>query len=310
MNYSRTIGFALRFIVTFGISYWVWTQLQTSNGAPLEKIKLAPKWAMTLPAAVIMFNTVVHALRLQILFAAADRPISFFKLFDAILKGHFVGLVLPMGGSDLVKMSYLSRVTSASLATGILGLARLLEMIPWGGALIFGGCMLLTFNLGLGILALGCGGLLLLMCGIGIWMSQRNLSAWVNRYPRFFRFVSQLESALHLIGGQRSPIAQVTLLGLCFLVMNTFCLWGLCHAFQNPLSVLDVLTMFPLIDFLVSLPISLNGVGVRETVYPLLLETFDFKLELALAVAWTRWTGELFRAAVGGVLFWLDRAKD
>ena len=77
----------------------------------------------------------------------------------------------------------------------------------------------------------------------------------------------------------------------------------LCEAFDEPLLFLEVLTLFPLIDFLVSLPISLNGVGVRESVYPLLLASHGLGMDVALAVAWTRWTGEIFRAGVGGILF-------
>ena len=308
MRTRKAIVFVLRLAVTVGISYWVWNRLQVSDEAPLEQMKLVPVWAMVLPALVILVNTLIHAIRLQILFSAASQPIPLVKLLNAILKGHFVGLVLPMGGADLVKVTYLSKLAGgASLAAGILGLARLLEMMPWGMALIIGGGVLLDLELSLGILALGCGVLLLVVCGVGIWLSQRNLSAVFDRTPRLKQFVRRLEDGLHQVGRQLGPLVWVTLLGIGFLMMNTFCLWGLCIAYQSPLTVLEVFTLFPLIDFLVSLPISLNGVGIRETVYPMLLKVFEFKLELALAVAWTRWTGELCRAALGGVLFWMDR---
>jgi hypothetical protein len=50
------------------------------------------------------------------------------------------------------------------------------------------------------------------------------------------------------------------------------------------------------------LPVTLSGVGVREGVFVHALARFGATEELAVAIALTRWTGELGRAAVGGLM--------
>lgn len=52
---------------------------------------------------------------------------------------------------------------------------------------------------------------------------------------------------------------------------------------------------------------TISGVGVREGVMARALAPYGAAPTLAVAIALTRWTGELGRAALGGVLLWVDR---
>ena len=308
MKGTKKIFLFLRLLVTVGVSWWVWTRLEGNGNTPFELILSHPSWIFAVPAAVIAVNTLIHTLRLWLLFKASAQVISFKTILSAILKSHFIGLVLPVGGADLIKISYLSNVAGSSLAAGMLGLARLLEMIPWGGALLFGGLVLWRMDWMLGVSAIGCGVALLFICASGLWFSQQKISHWSRVPQRIRNFVERLEAGLQSIGRQPMVLWRVSALGICFLGMNTLCIFVLCRVYAHPMRVLDVLTLFPFVDFMVSLPISLNGVGIRESVYPMLLSFYGLGMDIALAIAWTRWTGELFRAGVGGILFLIDRS--
>ena len=56
-------------------------------------------------------------------------------------------------------------------------------------------------------------------------------------------------------------------------------------------------------DTVIALPVTINGIGLRESTFEILLAPLSVGGELAVAVALTRWVGELQRAAVGGILF-------
>jgi hypothetical protein len=72
----------------------------------------------------------------------------------------------------------------------------------------------------------------------------------------------------------------------------------------------DVMALAPAADTVIALPVTINGIGLRESAFEILLEPLNVSAELAVAVALTRWVGELQRAGIGGVLFLIgDRVE-
>ena len=69
------------------------------------------------------------------------------------------------------------------------------------------------------------------------------------------------------------------------------------------LPFLDVMALAPAADAVIALPLTINGIGLRESAFEILLQPLNVAGEIAVAVALTRWVGELQRAGVGGVLF-------
>ena len=92
-------------------------------------------------------------------------------------------------------------------------------------------------------------------------------------------------------------------LALPFVVINVLTIKILAVGMDVPLSIESIFLLFPTADALVSLPVSINGVGVREAVFSHILTGLGLSAELALTLAWCRWTGELGRAGLGGLLF-------
>ena len=84
--------------------------------------------------------------------------------------------------------------------------------------------------------------------------------------------------------------------------INCLNVWLIGLAFGLSWRYDDVLGLIPAADALISLPVTLSGVGVREGVFVHALARFGATEELAVAIALTRWTGELGRAAVGGLI--------
>ena len=76
-----------------------------------------------------------------------------------------------------------------------------------------------------------------------------------------------------------------------------------------PLRISRVLALVPAADVLIWLPISIGGVGVRESAFAMALGPWGVPVASAVAIAITRWTGELARGAIGCML-WVLKTQD
>ena len=89
-----------------------------------EAMRGAPPWVWALPFSMLMCVSAIHALRLRILLGGIGVSCRWATAMGAILRGQFVGLVLPRGGGDLARLAWLSRHTGRSDAVVAVGVGR------------------------------------------------------------------------------------------------------------------------------------------------------------------------------------------
>ena len=127
----------LRVVATVLIVGWVLDGIQP--GQSWKAMREAPLWVWFVPAILLLMVSMIHALRLRILFGGLQVSCGYGAALSAILRGQFVGLVLPRGGGDVARLAWLSRHTGRSDAVVAVGLAaRLLELTPWMLLLFYG----------------------------------------------------------------------------------------------------------------------------------------------------------------------------
>ena len=115
-------------------------------GAALEVLRAAPWWAFGLPMVLLIGNTLLHGFRLYLL-APEPRP-GPSPFFRVALIGNFAGLFLPSGGGEAAKVVALAReVGGYDRAVTVLGVVRLMELVPWGLLLAWGGVAVLPGRL-------------------------------------------------------------------------------------------------------------------------------------------------------------------
>jgi uncharacterized membrane protein YbhN (UPF0104 family) len=94
----------------------------------------------------------------------------------------------------------------------------------------------------------------------------------------------------------------VTLLAFPFALINGLVVWIVLVAYGIDMSYAEVLAVIPAADTLISLPITVSGLGVREGIFVYVLAPWGADEAVAVAAGFTRWTGELGRALAGGLL--------
>ncbi|MFT5683214.1 MAG: uncharacterized membrane protein YbhN (UPF0104 family) [Myxococcota bacterium] len=289
--------------MTIAAVAWIGSRIEP--GEALDHLRAAPAWAYLVPIVLMLINAWIHAVRVQILLSAIGVSARQSAILGAILRAGFIGLVLPTGGSEVAKVAWLTRVTGESEAavTALVGV-RVLELLPWAGLLIFGLSRgLLTTNPLIGASALFFAIAFLGVVGLTA-IGARSSPALARRIPgRVGDFAVRCALALSRVKDRPGHVLAALLLAVPFALINCLSILVALRGHGIGLSYVEVLALFPAADTLISLPVTISGVGVREGVFAHALAPWGVAESLAVAASLTRWTGELGRAAVGGILF-------
>lgn len=278
--------------------------------AALARVAAAPRWVLVVPALLLLCNSGLHALRIRVLVGGAGVRPPVHRLYAAFLKASFFGLALPSGGTEVAKVGFLRQELGRfDLPVAALFVARLLELLPWTLLLLWG----LAWGLPAHDPLLGTTAMVFIAIFSGVLgvalIGVRYGSRAAARLPgRLGRFAGDVARAVGQVGEARR-LVLAGLLAVPFALVNGLVVFVLTSAFGLPLGYPDVLALVPAADTVISLPVTVSGIGVREGVFVHILAPFGADEATAVAIAVLRWSGELGRASVGGLLFLLDGSR-
>ena len=182
-------------------------------------------------------------------------------------------------------------------------MARILDLVPWLLMLLWGlasGALLSSPPLlaSASIFSVLFSGVLVVSALLGVF--GRPLA---SRLPIFRERALQVADAVKLLGRSPRLLVAVTVLGLGVGGLNVLSVLVVATALGAELPVHHAIGVVPAMDTLISLPVTISGVGLREGVFVVAFEPRGLGRDAAVAAAWTRWSGEILRALVGGALF-------
>lgn len=304
----RGLGLLIRVLLTALALGWLMTVVDPLRA--LERIGEAPTYVLVVPSLLLLCNSLLHALRMRVLLGGAGLKPPLLRLYAAFLKAAFFGLVLPSGGAEVAKVGFLrAELGRADLPLAALLIARLLELVPWTLLLIWG----LVWGLRekdplLGNTALLFVGIFLCVLVLAVLAVRRGARLAGLLPGRVGRFAVDVALAFEQIREPRR-ILLAGLLAFPFALVNGLVVYVLTRAYGLDLAYTDVLALIPAADAVISLPITVSGLGLREGMFVHLLAPYGANEATAVAIGVLRWSGELGRAAVGGVLFLLQGGR-
>jgi hypothetical protein len=228
---------------------------------------------------------------------------------------HFAGMFFSIGlpsliGGDAIKAFWASRKSGRPLSDGIASVIQdralgLSVLLSYGTAAAFlcplkwHGMPLPLFYL---ILWAGAAALTVL-----VWRSERISRRWLRPGAasiagRALRRLAEFHRALALLRLPPGAAAQVLLLSLCNSALVILIVQQVCIALRERPATLGIASVVPLADILMMLPVSLSGLGIRESAYVQLLPLLGITAESALAVALTS-SALLILRNLAGLLF-------
>lgn len=234
---------------------------------------------------------VLGAARWWLLLQATGTSVSFWSILPVYYLGAFFNATLPTGvGGDAIRTIYLTRrgmdlkaLIASAIMDRFLGLVALVAFVGCGSLFLPESLLTDTQKAGIAVAALFLTGLLLALISRSVLQrlgekSEGSPRTWLKH--------------IHAIGEvwlRFSQTPKTVLVALILSVLNQLFVIAAYIALGShlvlPLAVTDYLVIIPLVFLAANAPISVGGLGVRETALVSLLLAYGAAKEAAVALS-------------------------
>jgi len=274
-------------------------------GEAMEAIRQIDLFAFVVAFLLFLIGVFIRAYRWQGLLEAVQLHVPLRRLVALYFVGSFFNTFLPTGvGGDVVRMYELSRHSHrAPESVGTVFVDRLAGLVVLFGlalaALPFSEG-LITAGLRVVILAVAGGGIL------AVWLLfQRSWTdrvlGWLPLGEKIRGKIMDLYQAVHACG--TGAMGRALGVSVLFNLLLISVIAVLAFGLGIRVSLWYYLLFVPLISFSLTLPISISGLGVRETTFVLLFGQAGVERPQAFALSLAFYGVTVATGLVGGVLY-------
>lgn len=314
---KKTLLTILQIAVTIGLLWWVF-HVPERRSEMAAALRMADWWWLAVGLGVFFLLTVLATARWKILLAVQDIKIGWLRVWQLFMIGMFFNLfMLGSTGGDVVKMFLAMRETPRNKAAALLSvfMDRVIGML----ALIFLSVVFLYFRYDLLSHTEGSSALL----NVLLWLLAAALVTivgmfvvagfgWVHCLPAWTPMrgrLVEIAAACHLYAkGWRLTIwaflVSFPLFGLFF--TSFYCA---ARAFTDQIGLVDVFSVMPIVAVITAIPISVSGIGVRESLFVSLLAPFGVTAAIATLISVAGFLINTAGSLAGGVVFLFYRSS-
>lgn len=155
------------------------------------------------------------------------------------------------------------------------------------------------------------GGVFLALTGLTAVSTLPAFGRWAEKFVSRFPFAERLrlKDWVHSFRFKvRHPglLAVVFLLSFLIQFVDIYAFRLVGAAIQLPVKFSDLLLFVPLLYLAILLPLSVNGIGIRESVFVIFASSWGITSADAVAFSLTVFALNLAGSLVGGVIYWFD----
>ena len=276
-----------------------------------------PLWFYLASFGLLVVGQALYVFKWKLVLAGMGHRVTFWRLAEQYLLGTFFNNFLPtMIGGDAARVYYLGRQEGyATIATSVLvdrGLG-FLSMALWGSALVWWlGVTTPAFVVARRVLTVLC---LVLAAGLAASLVFRLAPAvsLLRRWPLLGRVAEMLE----LVRKRGRPLRRRPGVIVAVLVAGFLYFVPLGWSYQTYFRLAGgvtvpyqaILLVLIAIGVLANIPVSVNGIGLREQLHYLLFASLGVSKELAVGISVIVFSQFLILSAVGGLLWIRLRAR-
>jgi hypothetical protein len=314
---KKTLLTMLQLAVTIGLLWWVFHDPERRREM-LGAVKLADWRWLGAGVGVFFLCTIVATARWKILLAVQNIHMTWLRTWQLFMIGMFFNLfMLGSTGGDVVKMFLTMREARDNKAAALLSvfMDRVIGML----ALIFLSVGFLYFRYDLLNHAEGSSTLLnLLLWLLGaalitiLGMFAVSGLGWVHYLPQWTPLrgrIVEISAACHMYAkGWRLTIwALLISFPLFGMFFTTF--YCAARAFTDLLGVVDIFSVMPIVAVITAIPISVSGIGLRESLFVSLLAPFGVGAAIATLISVTGFLINTLGSLAGGIVFLFYRSS-
>lgn len=257
----------------------------------------------------------LQSFRWKLLLRAWDISQRFAALFRWIMAGLFFNNFLPGSlGGDAYRLYAGGRDTGK--VEDVAATIFFERVLSYGSLVTLGlGALSMRFDLRSDWLFwLLLGGVFLVFAGIMAVSTLPAFGRWMEAFAGRFPFAERLrlKDWVHSFRFKaRHPglLAGVFLISFLIQFADVFAFRLVASALQLPVKLGDLLLFVPLLYLAILLPLSFNGIGVRESVFVIFASAWGITSADAVAFSLTVFALNLAGSLVGGLIYWFDRSN-
>jgi uncharacterized protein (TIRG00374 family) len=302
---------AIRLAVSAALIAWVLNGVDWARVGEVASSASVPLIALAFSSYFVGY--VASVTRWRALLAAQGVQLSFGYLYCSFMIGMFFNQLLPSTiGGDLARYRYTavggkSAALSAVVLDRVFGTVSLVIVAALGLAMVDAGTVLPEEVPEAIAVLLGVGLAVLAAAFVAPAAVLRRLTGW---WPAAARGrLTPVFEALVAFGGRHDVllVALASSLALQGIVVAHYYLVGLALGLDVPLVAFAFIA--PVATVITALPISINGIGVREGVLVYLLGLYGVDASTGLVFAWVLYALVLGQGLLGGAVFALLKAE-
>lgn len=259
-----------------------------------------------LPHLMIAINT----LKWKMFLSEMDLSVGFLRLFGLYLIATFFNNFLPtMVGGDAVRVYALGRdindassVTAATFLERIVGFAALVALLPLAllSTKMTNAFPILWVLVPLSVLGFTVGTAMLVTTRLDfIWRRFKE----IKLVKPFVHFLVRTREAVHRGARSKFVLLLSFALSLVFYAGAIFTVWAAAKCFGAQPKIGYLFGTVPIVLLAGMIPISLNGLGITEAGFAILLQMSGVPLAQSIGVGILLRARLLVTALIGGVLF-------
>jgi uncharacterized protein (TIRG00374 family) len=316
---KRVLSTALQILITIALLWWIFHD-PAKRAQMAGALRTANLWWFLPGLAAFGLVLVLQTQRWQILLRAIGIHLQWLRAWQLVMIGMFFNLfLLGATGGDVVKIFYAMREAKGEKAAAFLSvvLDRVLGLLAL--ALVSVGVVAWQFQALMSTpVAKGLLATIALILGGSVGVIVAGVVVAVLRLedklpPRMplRRGIIDLAVATRHYASRPGALLAAFVLALCvhMLVFSTF--YFSARAFTDALGLTEIFSVMPIVNTITSLPISLQGVGFRETLFQNLLAALDrTPAAIAVLISMGGYLVTVAWSLVGGLVFVLYRPSD
>jgi uncharacterized membrane protein YbhN (UPF0104 family) len=290
----------LRVGISGGLLTWVLSSLDLGN--LWAQAKLLNPWAWAAALALSIAAQSLCSVRWWSLARTLGIQATLPRMWRLFVEGSFFSLCLPSSiGGDVIKIFRLSPTSSgrvlAALSIAADRIAGLSAVLIIGLAAMSGRTLglsgLATLGIGAGFFAAACA---------AVWLGMailRRLHTSLDANGRAAKLLRPLVPFQNRTGMLLAAIS----LSLVVQIINAVTLLALGWGLGLEIPVMAYFSVAPLVALATALPLSINGVGIREGLMAVLLREYGVTPEVATALSLIWFTVTVTTGLLGGLVY-------
>jgi len=304
--------------ISLSVVLILWMTHDIALGSVFAIISESSTALLTLAFSLFFVGYVITAFRWRTLIRVQGGDAPIFFLVRSFMVALFFNNFLPSTvGGDVVRMYDSWRLgNSKSDAVTVVLVDRFLGVIVllWfallalifdeavAGAVPFIGVWVAASLTGIGIVTW-------LILKIPVSTTQMLSSAKSGGVARIGRILEKVHRSFQAYRHARSAVLGALILSVLLQINVVVCFILIARSIGIEVPVESMFLIIPVALFIMMLPISINAIGVRETVFVFLFSLYGIENIQALAFAWLAYGLTLSQGILGGIVFALRKER-